>query len=456
MHSSIQRVGVALALSLALAGCPEETPPTEDAGVDAGVTLSPVAMCERIAVARCALTQRCFAGFADETESDCRLYEQSQCLQAYTELKPSFEADKVEIDVEQVLSCEERMQTSSCTPSFPPGYFSFVAAPFADCQLTTGLLRGKVASGNACDSAVECAEGSTCVKPGGVCTGTCSSYSQDGEPCGFGCAPGLFCDVKGNEDPVDDRCAPPKTVNEPCESSVECEPNLWCDGVCKQRGSVGDPCRFDEARLTTCSPGLACDVVPYVDQVGTCIVPLQAGSPCRFHWSCATGLVCYDLDFSGFPMSPPPNPGTCAPPAPAGDGCAYTPYAAYLGDQCAPGTTCSAMSQCVIRPQLGEGCNPQTQACAGQDVYCKPAETAVDQGTCTGPSALNERCATRLMSGQVVTIPCESGWCDTETTLKCLPPNKQLGQVCASNGECLSGRCAVQEDRTLRCAEACL
>lgn len=448
---------IVTALAVGLCGCPKEEPQPEDAGVDAGVSLSPVEMCDTMAAATCELLTRCYAAFARETQDTCHLEQQSRCLAEYTRLKPSFEAGAVEIDSAHVLSCEQRMRSSTCVPSFPPGYFSFTASPYADCQLHTGILRGKLPSGSTCSEPVECGPGTACVKPGGVCKGTCSSVSQEGEPCGFGCAEGLYCDGKGTGDPTDDRCAPPKPVNAPCDSSAECAEDLWCDGTCKQRGSVGDPCKWDAARITTCAPGLACDVVPFVpNMVGVCVPPLPQGSPCRYHWSCAPGLVCYDLDFSKFPNEPPAQPGSCQPPAPATESCPYTPFGAFVGDQCASGTTCDTTNRCVVQPSRGEACNPFTQSCSGLDVYCKPSQTAADQGTCTGPSAQGERCATLLSNGDAVQIPCESGYCDTQTTLNCLPPSKALGELCASDGECLSGRCAVQEDRTLRCAQACL
>lgn len=457
MRASPWALTAVAALAVALAGCPKPDTTPEDAGVDAGVVISPVEMCDRISTARCGLIQRCYSAFARESEADCRSLEKSRCLAEYTRLKPSFEAKKVEIDAEKILSCEQRMQTSACVPSFPPGYGGGVAAPFSDCRIGTGLLRGKVPSGETCDEAVECAQGSVCVKPGGVCKGTCSSYSQEDEPCGFGCAEGLYCDGMGtSKDPSDDRCKKAKGLNEACQSSGECQADLWCDKVCKQRGSVNDPCQFDPQRLSTCAPGLACDVAPYFSGLGTCVVPQQQGGSCRFHWSCAPGLVCYDLDWSTFPDSPPPSPGTCTPTVPVDGPCAFTPYSFFLGDVCAAGSTCNPDGTCGVRPTLGEACSPFTQSCSGQEVYCKPSESGADTGTCTGPANLNDRCATRLSSGQAVQIPCSSGYCDTETTLKCLPPDKALGEECASDGECLSGRCAVQEDRTRRCADACL
>ncbi len=456
----LPKLVVALGMSLlaaGLTGCPDKEPdPAADGGEDAGLQLSPVELCDRMAAARCQLLSRCFAAFAREPESQCVTLEQAQCLDRYTQLRPAFEANAVEIASDKVVACEQRMASSACPPSFPPGYPPITETAFEDCTLDTGLLRGKVPSGETCENAVECASGTVCVKPGGVCRGTCSSLPQAGEPCGIGCGDGLWCDTNETEDPVDDRCREPKAVNEPCESSVECAADLWCSGTCRPRGSLGDPCRYDPDRLSTCSAGLTCDVVPYVQgEVGQCVTPQPKGGPCKYHWTCQGGLICFDLDWTGFPMSTSGQSGVCASPQPEGQQCAFTAYAVYVGDTCAAGLVCDASGQCGGRPSLGETCNPFSQACAGQNVYCKPAETSADQGTCTGPANVNERCASRLSDGQVVSIPCATGYCDTQTTLKCLPPSKPLGQVCASDGECLTGRCAVQEDRTLRCAAAC-
>ena len=456
MRSRAWTLSVTSSLALLLAGCPATTEAPGDAGFDdAGMTLTPVELCTRMAEATCLLLDRCWPAFARDTVGTCAVQEQSRCLDAYTRLKPSFERDMVEIDVEKVLSCEERMKTSACAPSFPPGYPAAQATPFEDCQLTTGLLRGKIAAGNTCDESIECAAGTTCVKPGGVCRGTCSSLPSEEEPCGFGCARGLFCDDKGTPGVIDDRCAHPRGVNAACRSSLECEEDLWCDRTCKKRGAVGEVCRFDPLRLSTCAPGLGCDVLPHIPgATGLCVVPLPRGAECRFHWSCAQGLVCYDLDLSGFPESEG-FPGYCEHRAPKEAPCAFNPWAVFLGEQCEPGTTCDPAHACRPRPELGQACSPSTQSCSGNGVHCKPSPSNPDQGTCTRSAALNERCATRVDDARVVQIPCESGWCDTNDTLKCLPPSRAVGQECSSDGECLSRRCAVQEDRSLRCADAC-
>jgi hypothetical protein len=435
------------------------SPPTPgaDAGTDAAVEISPVELCDRLAAARCGLTARCFAAFAGDPDAECRAAEQTQCLAEYESLKPSFEAGKLAIDPGQLSGCEKRMQTSSCPPSFPPDYPAITARAFSDCGLQSGLLKGSVAAGQTCDALVECSPGTVCVKQGGVCKGICSSWPLQGEPCAFGCAPGLFCDDRGTPtDPNDDRCGAPRALNEPCLESFECQPDLVCNGTCRPRGKLNEACRFDDSRLSTCEPGLACDLTPYVSgQVGTCVVPRAEGDRCKFHWSCRPGLVCADLVWAGFPQAAPAQDGFCRSPSEEGVNCPYTAYAVYVGDQCVAGTGCTAAtSKCAPAPRLGEGCAPSQQNCAGASVYCKPTGSG-DIGTCTGPVTIGDRCAFAIDATRTVTIPCRTGYCDANGTQACRAPVKQLGAVCASNGECVTNRCAVQEDRTMKCAPAC-
>lgn len=429
---------------------------TPDAGIDAGLTLTSVEVCDRIAAARCALLDRCFPAFQREPAADCRSLEQSRCLLEFESVRDYLEDGTVEINVDKVLLCEERMTNTLCSPTFPPGYRA-AAAPFTDCQVTTGLLRGNVPSGQPCDHATQCAQGSVCLKLGDVCRGTCASFAAPGEACGLGCGTGSYCNDQGTKaDLSDDRCEALRTALEPCSDSSQCAPELYCaSGSCQPRGAEGDSCSFDPQRLSTCQPGLACDVAPFVvGEVGTCIRPRPAGQSCAFHWSCQPGLVCFDMDYTGFPASAP-APGVCMQPGPEGSNCLPTIYATYVGDQCTSGTYCSfTWQKCTLTPSLGEPCTPSSQSCAGLNVYCKPSGSG-DFGTCTGPAGLGERCAFQVDATRTLTVPCASGYCDRETTSTCRAANKQLGEICQSDGECLSDRCTVQQDRTLRCAPAC-
>ncbi len=295
------------------------------------------------------------------------------------------------------------------------------------------MLRGKIASGQTCESEVECVAGTLCVKPGGVCRGTCSSYSKANEACGFGCAPGLYCEDQGSPDPSDDRCAAAKAAEKPCASSLQCAEDLHCAaGLCKARGKLGEPCGFDADRLSTCEPGLACDVIPFVDgATGTCIRPVAQGGACKFHWSCEAGLVCFDLDYAGFPATAPSLPGSCQPPRPLDTPCLSTPYATYVGDQCAAGS--------YLRPGAAE---VHRGAGARAGLHPVGADLRGSEGLLQAVGqrrhrhlrrpgqrerALRLRHSTRAAR---IRIPCANGWCDAETTLTCRSANKALGQTC--------------------------
>lgn len=444
------------AIALWLTACSAGPGPVADAGFDAGVVVSPIELCDRLARARCGLVARCYAAFAREPMSLCVASEQARCYAANATLQSAFDSERVVVSAARLERCEQRAATSACPPSFPPGYAVAAAVPLADCTLETGLLVGTGASGVTCEHAVECGPGTTCVKPGGVCRGTCSSWPTIGEACAFGCAPGLVCDDQATSGTEDDRCGDPKGAGERCTTSGMCQASLRCvAGECVALAKLGEPCTYDAERLSPCEPGLACDVAPFVAGAqGRCVVPRAMHQKCRFHWSCAPGLVCADLDFEGYPQREPTE-GFCRAPAAEGTNCAATPYQAFVGDQCEAGTGCSQETmKCRANPGRGEACTPSEASCSGVDTYCKPAGSG-DVGTCTGPAGLGERCVFELDAQRRIRIPCTSGACDLVSTLTCRPPTKALNNECTEDGECTSGRCAVQQDRTLRCAPPC-
>lgn len=428
-------------------GCPPP-PAGMDSGVeDAGISVGPIELCTRLSTARCELGVRCYPAFNRLTRQACLDQAQATCLAEYEVLRPSLESGRASLDVEQLLSCERRLTSSACPPSFPPDYPLAVTQPFSDCGLTTGLLRGAVATGETCDQPIECRAGTFCVKPDGVCRGTCIAYSKLNEPCGIGCEKGLRCDGT--------RCTYLKTIDEACTRSAECEPELLCLGSCRPRRKLGESCRVDFDRLGPCEPGLACDVTPFVEGAeGRCVVPGELFADCHFHWSCRPGLVCADLNWSSFPTSAPP-PGFCREPDGVDANCSQSAYGRFVGDQCRPGLTCrEGANQCGALPERGERCTPSKQDCTGYGVYCKPSGSG-DVGVCTGPAALGESCAFKIDASRIVSIPCSSGFCEREVTQQCRPPSRGTGSVCKEDGECISGRCIPQPDQTLRCAPPC-
>ncbi|MBL8954889.1 MAG: hypothetical protein JNK82_29195 [Myxococcaceae bacterium] len=451
------RGGVFTTLVLAVAGCsgtPQMMMPV-DAGADAGQMLTVVETCDLLAAAKCELNARCYAAFNRDAPQDCVSLNQSRCLAEYDTLKESFEGNRVEIDVTQVKTCEERMKTSACPPTFPPDYPAIAVHPFSDCTWRTGLLDGKLKSMALCDENVECADGLLCSKPNGVCAGTCTSYQAEGQPCALGCAAGLRCDDKGTMPTQDDVCAPLKELNQACNDSTECKPELQCNVTCRPRAKENEMCWFDAARLSTCEPGLACDVVPYIDGLtGTCVRPKGELEPCRFHWSCQPGFVCGDINWQGFPMMTP-SAGVCVRPDVESANCFSTPYSVFVGDPCQAGLSCSTTTNtCTKIPSMnGDPCAPASQTCAGVGLYCRPS--SLGTGTCGGPANVGERCAFTVDTF-TAQIPCSAGYCDADgPTQSCRAAHIPDQGNCEEDGQCLSGRCVALEVQVKKCYPAC-
>src|SRR5262249_7890381 len=134
--------------------------------------------------------------------------------------------------------------------------------------------------------------------------------------------------------------------------------------------------------------------------------------------------------------------------------CLPTAYSVYVGDVCEAGTLCDVKQRkCLAIPKQGDNCAPSTQSCAGVNVYCKPS--GIDTGVCTGPAGPGERCAFALDATNTISIPCATGFCDTQSTLPCRAAYKQPKDPCTADGECVTNRCVVQQDRTMKCAMAC-
>ncbi len=125
--------GALCSAAFALCACTQGV--TLDGGVDAGVVVTPVDACNRLAAARCGVLQRCYTAFVREAADDCVTLQQSQCLADYELLQTLRPTSSVEIDAAHLSQCEERMAGSACPPSFPLGYPNIAAHPFDDQRL---------------------------------------------------------------------------------------------------------------------------------------------------------------------------------------------------------------------------------------------------------------------------------------------------------------------------------
>jgi hypothetical protein len=114
--------------------------------------------------------------------------------------------------------------------------------------------------------------------------GACIERGAAGETCPGACAAGLHCDRPTNT------CAAPAAAGAWCDGLTDCADGLYCDGVtgkgnvvdstepgvCRTRGSLGDPCtaiwqcQNDVCRSGVCDPG-------------------DNGESCTAHSECASG-----------------------------------------------------------------------------------------------------------------------------------------------------------------------
>lgn len=449
-----------LALSTAgfgAAGCSDDPGPpdqTADAGLepDAGTPIfTSDELCGRYATAQCDLLARCFTPFNRLEKEDCVRQQVNRCLAQTRAVAVSVSDGRARLDVELADSCIERMTDSSCQAALAPTAVASGGAvrAFDECSLDR-LFVGNVERGQICQSRNECQTGNDCIIFAGTCGGVCTPFYGIGEVCnGGGCDPAVsFCDTQTST------CTPLRPEGGGCDSAAECAADLDCrGGQCLPAPPVFAPCVFSAARLPYCAAGLACDVAPYVETSGECVTRKAEGEGCAFHWSCKAGLVCSGMDWAPFPDAPPGR-GVCRKPRKEGESCSFTQFAIYVGEECAPGLTCDATTEtCVPRPHEGERCSLQAQNCIGEGIFCKPEETG--GGICGLAPGIGEGCNIDLGEGQFpLVLPCRDGYCDPDSDV-CTPANASEGEPCTADTQCLTGRCVVQQDKSLKCGKRC-
>lgn len=238
----------------------------------------------------------------------------------------------------------------------------------------------------------------------------------------------------------------PCSLNEECEGSLICETAEQCPGTCVRRYTAGIACTADDE----CADGLVCSTATL-----HCVAPGEQGDPCEggVEAQCEAGLFCAGAD------SEKKEPGSCAPLTAITRG--------KLGQACDPGggTLCENGLSCVLAGMNGETLTweCQTPAASGgtcgvglpeacpDGEYC-PLLFEIFQGTFTSkceplPKA-GEACATRPLDA--IMPRCEPyARCGADLECSAL---RDLGQSCASDAVCYSGRCA---DGACEPAHAC-
>ncbi len=247
-------------------------------------------------------------------------------------------------------------------------------------------------------------------------TGTC----QDGSRCqsNLGCDPDDDACLCGNLGPCEDerRCVGSECgeifaelcgLDEPCVSSADCEPELFCYALaskCVDTLPDGVPCTLS----SQCESGIC--------NYGFCVAQaLPNGVPCTTDSACQGGNC-----LLGFCATVNCGDGTCS----ANEHCGSNNILGNPGEPCAADCgTCGDLTTCTADIDCTSG------YCSS---VCLPCRFAND-GRCPNGRACdtNSDCQTNN---------CVSGFC-APTPPPCSGSNRPDGCSCGSNGDCASNRC---------------
>jgi hypothetical protein len=202
-------------------------------------------------------------------------------------------------------------------------------------------------------------------------------------------------------------------LSEECRSQ-DCDipscPDACCQGMC-----VGDaPVRVAVGGVCESSSQCIDSYCDFSAATSTCTAYKQAGQACTSSNQCAVGgcvnMICSALPGPGEACSSNLGGANCAN---LGYTCSVTsmtcvPYG-LTGDACATSRDCSPIyvcgtgGTCVLRPRLGETCDPQASGCIDRS-YCEPTTSK-----CTAPKPDNSPC--------MDSDECASGNCDFDTSV---------------------------------------
>jgi hypothetical protein len=291
--------------------------------------------CAEYAIASCERAQTCLPDkFALRYSSldDCAEVTKAQCAEELV-------APGTGQTAKALAECTSQLQGQDCA-----GWFTSSALKCAP--------RGELPNGDSCRFGSQCVTGFCAVSAGAWC-GTCQPRPVAGAACRpeiRQCEAGLLCAYKcpnGSTCAAEERdwlCAEPIAAGQACEFSIECQGDLMCsDGKCAPGEAAGAVCSNDTG-------GAQCDFLATLVCVGEpgatkCQKSNYGalGAACDISQAklCAANGSC--VDSAGNYISD--GPGTCGPPAKAGETC-------NASHRCAPPSECQA-----------EVCTPPPAAC---------------------------------------------------------------------------------------------
>jgi len=212
-------------------------------------------VCDQVAEVACYDMYRCcsegerekYLGVTEpRSEAECREDVKRLCSRALATVEYSLDKGRVTFSNDNMNNCLQAL-----------------VAPDDDCATIEAMLPwaeacvhsawvGAVADGGTCEYPYECSSADS------VCTSsrTCKAKPGYGEPCGAGCASGLYCNGL--------MCDHQVGVGVDCVSTQQCTKGLYCDTtatkpVCTMQHAAGEACTGPSTCTSgSCLPG-ACE-----------------------------------------------------------------------------------------------------------------------------------------------------------------------------------------------------
>jgi hypothetical protein len=214
-----------------------------------------------------------FLGVQDpRSQSGCEQDVQRLCSRQIVRLDAAIEAGRVRFEAERMDGCLQALVAPSGTCASIED-----TLPWAEACMNSAWV-GVVPDGSQCLADAECqSEDSLCAT-----NRTCTPRPTTGQPCGRGCATGLYCQT------VSGTCQPQAGAGQACTTAAQCQSGLDCDlaalpSTCAPLRDSGQPC----ATSTICKSSV-------------CLVGVCAGTStsCTSDFTCGgvagscTGRVC--------------------------------------------------------------------------------------------------------------------------------------------------------------------
>jgi Dickkopf-like protein len=249
------------------------------------------------------------------TEDECKADVERLCTPSLAQRNFSLKNNRVRFDAKAMNACLSAIEAPDGTCATLSAILPWTAA----CM--NSAWTGITADGATCNFTYECGTDSTCA------AGVCTPKPASGQPCGTGCASGLFCNNVG-------KCASQVGAGQTCTSDPQCMKGLFCDfsatsPTCTAPRDNGQPCIGNASCISNkCTPGMCANTN------FTCSTSAQCNGTCSNN----SAFFCFTDEQCGI--------GTCS----VGGTQCFSP------GSCGTGGTCVFPNRCISNACLGGVC----------------------------------------------------------------------------------------------------